>query len=330
MKRFKRIAYILLIIIVAVLSVFIYSNASKDNDQTQKEKTYSQIQYMEFKILELSNAMNQIQTQNYSVTAGELAKQSTQQQSGDSGSNQGGDSQGDSQGGSQEEESGGSAQEKSQEGGMGENQQESKQEGSSGSSSSSSGSQTEDKKEFNLEPDGVLVNKEEINWDEVKSEVENLYGTFPTMTIDLYQFDIKQEDILTFNKEYDNLTTAVEAEDKQKTLAQLTKLYEYLPKFLKGSGQEELEITLLESKVNILKAYSKLDDQNWEEISSDINNAVEQYTKLLSNTNVDANKQYSINKGYIILNELKNSVEKKDISVFLIKYKNLLEEINNI
>ena len=54
------------------------------------------------------------------------------------------------------------------------------------------------------------------------------------------------------------------------------------------------------------------------------------YAKLLTNTNVEARKQYSISKAYIMMNELQNAVNLQDISVYLIKYKNLLEEMNNI
>ena len=58
--------------------------------------------------------------------------------------------------------------------------------------------------------------------------------------------------------------------------------------------------------------------------------AEENYSKLLSNTNIDKTKQYRVNKCYVMLNELQNAVNFKNSSVFLIKYQNLLEEIDNI
>lgn len=59
-------------------------------------------------------------------------------------------------------------------------------------------------------------------------------------------------------------------------------------------------------------------------------NAIDSYSKLLTNTEIDARKQYNVSKGYIMLNELQNVANLKDSAVFLIKYKNLLEEFNNI
>ena len=110
----------------------------------------------------------------------------------------------------------------------------------------------------------------------------------------------------------------------------MVKVYEYFPKFLRGSGQDTLYTTLVETKVNVFKGYSKLDGGNWQEITSDIKNAIDTYSKLLTNTEIDARKQYDVSKGYIMLNELQNASNLNDVAVFLIKYKNLLEEMNNI
>lgn len=202
--------------------------------------------------------------------------------------------------------------------------------GDSGQQSSdkslNSGNVTNQTSEFTLKSGGVLTSKENINWDIVKSEIENLYLSIPTITIDLYNQNVNQDEILAFNKEFDNLTIVAKDEKKVETLTQLSKIYDYLPKFMQD--EDELEKILVETKSNIFKAYSKLDNQNWTEISSDVKNAIDVYSRLLTNPNIDNNKQYSISKAYIMLNELQNAVNIKDTSVFLIKYKNLLEEIN--
>ena len=73
-----------------------------------------------------------------------------------------------------------------------------------------------------------------------------------------------------------------------------------------------------------------METDNWKEINNNMTSAVEKYTTLLTSSEVNNNKQASVNKGYVMLNELKNVVDTKDKDVFLIKYKNLLEEINNM
>lgn len=312
MKNIKRIGYIILIIVVVVLSFTIYTNASKDNSETQKEKTFSQIKFVENKIANLLNTMNNIESRNYGVVTSELSKETTQKSNSDdssSGSESGGSSS--SGGGSS---SGGNSGEKTD----------------SDSSDQEETEEQQNNKKFELKSKGVLTNTAHINWDGIKSEIENLYTSLPSITIDLYQLNINQEDVLAFNTEFDKLTNVVKDEKKEETLDELTKVYEYIPKFLRASEQEELYTTLIETKLNVFKAYAKLDTDNWQEISKDMKNSIDSYSKLLTNTEIDTRKQYNISKAYIMLNELQNAVNLQDTSVFLIKYKNLLEEINNI
>lgn len=312
----------MLIVILLVLTLTIYTNASKDNSQNQKEKTFSQIKYMEGKLASLLNMMNNIEARNYSVVTSELSKETTNKSGSDNsssksssggGSSEGGSSGGDSQGGGA---SGGGSQ-----GGQG---------SSDSSGQQSQGGDSQDNKKFELQSKGVLTNTEDINWNSVKSEIETLYTSIPSITIDLYQLDINKEDVLAFNTEFDKLTNVAKDEKKEETLNELTKVYEYIPKFLSGSGQEELYITLIDTKLNVFKAYAKLDGGNWQEISKDTKAAIDSFSRLLTNTNMDARKQYNVSKAYIMLNELQNAVNLQDSAVFLIKYRNLLEEINNI
>lgn len=319
LKNIKRIAYIMLVVIVCILSLAIYTNASENNEEEQKDKAFAQIKYMEGKISNLLNAMNNIEVRNYSVVTSEMSKATTEKSKSQNSSSSGGS-----------EESGGKSSGESSSGEQGSSSKGGESSEEEDSSEGASSGKEESKKKFDLKSTGVLTNTEDINWVIVKNEVENLYTSLPSITMDLYSQNIKQEDILGFNSEYDKLTSVVKDEKKEETLAELAKLYEYFPRFLKGSGQEELYIVLIETKANLFKGYAKLDEKNWEEISKEIKSAIDMYSTLLTKTDLDSKKQYNISKGYIMLNELQNAVNLNDEVVFLIKYKNLLEEFNNV
>ena len=216
--------------------------------------------------------------------------------------------------------------------------------GDSGSESESSGSsqnkeesggsgnsqESEKSKKFNLEPIGVLTNSEDINWSSVKNEVEMLYTSIPTITLDLYSLNVSQEDVLGFNKEFDKLTISAKDENKIDTLGSLARLYEYMPSFLQHASDDEVKRVVFNTKASIYSAYSKLDSKNWSEITQDTKRAIDTFSELLSNTKIGFNEQYKISKCYVMLNELQNAVQLEDESVFLIKYRNILEEINNL
>lgn len=304
MKKFKKIAYIILILIVIILVFVIYSNANKEQEgNKQNEKAFTEIKYIESKLEELFNEMNKIESRNYNISIGEISKDAAQKSTSESESTNG------SGGGQAGTSSGG------------------EQSNSSENSNSSSNSEQNNKK-FELEISGVLTNKEDINWDYIKGEIENLYSSVSTITLDLLQINVSQEEILAFNNQLDNLAIVVKDENKENTLSELSKLYDTLATITQKIQGENTYKILIEIKQNIFKAYSKLDSNNWDEITNDINNAINSYSKLLTEINIEPQNQYFINKGYVLINELQNATKLKDISVFLIKYKYLLEELN--
>ena len=313
MKKYKKILFLFLIIVVTILGIFLYTTVSKGNSGDEKEKTLAEVEYLEKKLVTLLNELNNIESRNYNLSVSEISEEDSSQ-SGQSSSEQESKSSG-------EEESQGESNQKSQ--GQGEN--------SSGNSNTDSSSGEEEKnEEYTLKETGVLTNTNDINWEHLKTEVENLYSPVPTITLDLYSLEIAKEDILGFNQELDNLTTSVKEENKENVLGNLSRLYEYIPKFADKVTDDTTYKAVIETKNNLFKAYSKLDSKNWSEISNDVKQAIDTYSSQLVNTNTDSNKQYVINKIYIMLNELQNAVNMQDESIFLIKYKNILEEMNNL
>lgn len=319
MKNYKIVIYIVSIIVVVSLGFVIFKNVSQANEEDPKEKVDSEVRYLETTLVGLLNDMNNIDSRNYNLSVDKIPQESqkTSQGSGSSSSASGGGSGGSS--------GSGSGAESGQESAGGDNSSEG---GSSGDVATTGSDSSQTDKSFELNANGVLTNTEDINWDVVKNKVENMYISTPTITIDLYSQNISQDDILGFNKECDALTVATKSENKVETLASLSRLYDYIPKFLVNN--DELNKNLIQAKAHIIKAYSKLDSGNWNEIATEVKSAVDIFSNLLTNTNIDASKQYSINKTYIMLNELQNAVNIQDSTVFLIKYKNLLEEFENM
>ena len=311
MKKFKIISYFILLIVLVVLALTVYTSATQNNEQDGKEKATSEIRYLDTKLVDLFNNMNNIETRNYQIYTTQIEESRSAENSG-----------------------GGSSGEGSQSDGVSSDSGSSSGSGSGDSSSQDSSSnqtQTENAGEnYEMQPAGILTTNRDIDWTSCKNESELIYTSISTITLDLYRLNASQEDILNFNKDLDSLTVSLEEENKQLTLDNLLKVYEYIPKFAQTVVDDTLYKTVLETKLNVFRGYAKLDSGDWAGISTNMVDAINTYATLLTNTEIDANKQTSINKGYVMLNELKNAVDTQNTSVFLIKYKNLLEEINNL
>ena len=65
------------------------------------------------------------------------------------------------------------------------------------------------------------------------------------------------------------------------------------------------------------------------EIRNNITKAIETYSEIMSDVNYTKDHSYKVNKIYVLLNELLNSLDEKDSDVFYIKYKVFMEAVNN-
>lgn len=301
MKKYTIIAYISLILIVLLSGFFIYKVFGQENSNKKlEEKTLAEIKHLENEFQNLFNELNNISFERYKISSNEIKEEENKNET------------------SEESKSSNSSKGKNS----------GKEESSDSKSSEES---SKDNKQYKLEENGILTKDSEIDWNQIKNNVEKMYTSLYPTTLDLYQTSINQQDIISFNKEYDNLVKAVKEENKENSLKELTILYDYLPKFIESCTNSEKEKTIIKTKNNIFKAYSILDKEEWNDISDSINNATQEFAKLITDSNNKQNgNQYNINKIYIIINELQNATTLKDKEVFLIKYKNLLEELQNI
>ncbi len=312
MKRYKILAYIFIIIIfILAISFGIYKviSSNKNEEENIIEKARTEIEYIDNKLMVLFNNMNNIQFDNFKLSI----KDTNTSKADKSGSSSG------SSGDSSESSSG-----------SGNSGTESSQNKDDGDGKSNTSSSSESIKTYMLDETGILIGNSDIDWKNVKYEVENMYVSLPTITLDLYQTDAQDQDILDLNSEFDNLTKVVKEENKSLMLQQLVKLYEILVKITDKCYDSIQEQVYSRTKLNIYKAYSKLDSNNWNDIYNDTKMAVDEFSKLMTDSSISNNKQYSINKIYVMLSELQKASEKQDVQIFLIKYKNTLEELNNL
>ena len=292
MKFSKTMILILFAVVIVILIFFFLKNIKNNNNTSQDDKLISEINYMDNKLTALLNSINNITLDNYKVS---ITKTSTNISSEEnSNSSTGGESQS-----SQGEQT-----------------------------SQGSGSTNTTSEQYELKTEGILTGNSEVDWNRIKNQIEVLYSIIPTITQDLYNRNVNQDEILDFNKELDELTIAVKNEDKGKTLIKLANLYRYLPAYASNFSDDSEYVNILETKSNVFKAYVFVNIENWEESSNYINRAIQSCSTILGKID-NKNSNYDINKIYIVLNELQSSVNIKDKDVFLIKYKNFMGEVEN-
>lgn len=301
---------ILLICVVIILSivfgaVMVFSNSGND---TTKDKIKEEIYYIETKLLGMINALNNIPFSN-SV----LLEQNTIKGQEKSNTNS---SSGASQG----------SEEKSQ---SGEGSSSTGSSGGESSTSSESGGDT-DYTKYNVQNKNILNIKEnEIDWNYIKNTVELLHTSWTTIMIDLHSLNIKNDDILSFSNNLDALILNIEKEDKRSTLNSLASLYAIIPIYISQYSNDNYEENLAYTKAYIINSYVLLEDDKWEDMQAEVTKAQEYFNLVINSINEKSSKIFT-NKTYVLLNEMKNSINLKDKKLYYMKYKNLMENAMNI
>lgn len=308
MKNKKYLILLICVVIILAIvfgAVMVFSNSGND---TTKDKIKEEIYYIETKLLGMINALNNIPFSN-SV----LLEQNTIKGQEKSNTNS---SSGASQG----------SEEKSQ---TGEGSSSTGSSGGESSTSSESGGDT-DYTKYNVQNKNILNIKEnEIDWNYIKNTVELLHTSWTTIMIDLHSLNIKNDDILSFSNNLDALILNIEKEDKRSTLNSLASLYAIIPIYISQYSNDNYEENLAYTKAYIINSYVLLEDDKWENMQAEVTKAQEYFNLVINSINEKSSKIFT-NKTYVLLNEMKNSINLKDKKLYYMKYKNLMENAMNI
>lgn len=300
------------ILLVLSLMLFFLTGCSNNQETDLKTKAEDELVYFENKLLDIANKLNNITFANYTLKETTLTNS---EESGNTESSQGKSSD------SKNEESGGN----------------SKKSGSSSEGESSNSEKNGESKEsevtekYQMEPSSILTNKEnKIDWEYIKYNTELLYSNWSTMVIDLHSLNVDSNDILNGGDTLNNLIIASKNEDKVQTLQILSDLYSYIPKYSEQCSDDTQKNNIQYTKYFIIDAYTLLEENKWDEMKKQMQNAKNYYLNIINSVDENQKNQNKINKIYVLLNELDNSIDYKDKELFYIKYKALMENIENL
>lgn len=299
-KYIITIAVILGVMLIMFGSYYIYSNTSSQEDvDTLKSKADEEIKYLDSVIVSIMNKFNNITYANYKIVEEKATSQNQNQKNSSVKSIE------------------------SQEGQSGENNKDNSQGNSIENTITN----------INMDYSSILVNSDnkKIEWNYIKKEIEKMYSTWTTVLIDLNALNVNNTNLLKYNSTLDDITQALENEDKKTSMIKLADLYSLLVSYIKEYSSNNKLIQLLDTKSNILYAYSLAEyEDKWSEMKNYTDKAQNVYNNIINNELKNNDSTNNINKAYVLLNEISKSTSKKDKNIFYINYKNLMKELEII
>ena len=295
MKKNRIIYPILLLSIAVIILLTGCSDNTNNSNEDNREKVIQELDYLDTQIVGILNKLNNISLQNYSLT---LKEESTEKSS---------DSE---QSKTSEEES-----------------KESNSQAQTGSSNENTSSITTTQ----MEAKSTLEEDEsDIDWKTIKSEVEIINDTWGVILIDLTNFNVNNDDILGFSSALDDSILSIKDENKTDSLINVSKLYSYIPKYESALAVSNSIQNIKQVKSYLINAYSLVEQDKWDEIQINISDAENTFKNIVNDVEYIRDKEYKVNRTYVLIKELQNSLQYKDKKLFYVKYKNLMESINTL
>lgn len=306
MKKNKIIYSILFLCIVSVMLLTGCSDNNNNSNENNKEKVIQELDYLDTKLVGVLNKLNNISLQNYSLTSEEvsLKEEGTGEKSESGGSSSSG------QGGA----SGGGSNESNSE-----------------SKTVSSNENTSNVTTTQMEPKTILdTDENDIDWKTIKSDIEIINDAWGVVLIDLSNFNIDNGDILGFSSALDDSILSIKDENKIDSLSNVSKLYAYIPKYESAIAASNSIQNVKQVKSYLINAYSLVEQDKWDEVQTNISDAEKTFKNIANDVEYIKDKEYKVNRTYVLIKELQNSLQYKDKKLFYVKYKNLMESINTL
>lgn len=307
MRKNKIIFPVLVILSIIVITLSGCNNDTKNEDM--KSKIERELDYLDTQIISILNDLNNISLQNYTVTPEEITLgedgSSGGSSSGGSSSQSGGSSEGSAQGAEQKQST----------------------------SQSQSASDTKESKItiMKMEPENVLSSDEnDIDWNSIKNNIQTINESWGVVILDLSNMNVDNNDILNFSSTLDDCILSIKDEKKVDTLTNIAKLYSFIPKFERGISAENSVQNIKQVKSYIINAYSLVEKDDWTAIGNNISECEKTFNNITNDMEYMKDKEYKVNRTYVLIKELQNSLTYKDKKLFYVKYKNVMESINTL
>lgn len=165
-----------------------------------------------------------------------------------------------------------------------------------------------------------------LQWKDISKEVEEISISIDTIIQDLSELDVSNEDILALRNEVNSLIISAGNKDEYNLLQKASNLYSLLPNYMEKYSEDKNKIDIMKLKGLVLTSYIQANSLEWNLSKDTIILAEAKYNEMMNN--IDYMKEYSnsLNKVYVLLEELKNAIELQEIELTKVKFINFIEK----
>lgn len=159
------------------------------------------------------------------------------------------------------------------------------------------------------------------DWEKIKIEIENLYTSWAVIENDISTKDnINQEEIKKIDKNFDNLLLISIEKNRANFIKETVDFYNNIINIAEKVNYDKNQLNMLKVKNKLYEVYYNVEEKDWGSAKNNIILAND-YSNKIENME---------EKVKILLQNIKNSIEQENKEVFIVKYSDIINELNYV
>ena len=159
------------------------------------------------------------------------------------------------------------------------------------------------------------------DWEKIKIEIENLYTSWAVIENDIStKENINKEEIKKIDKNFDNLLLISIEKNKNNFMKETVDFYNNIINIAEKVNYDKNKLYILKVKKKLYEVYYNIEEKDWDSAKNNIILAND-YSNQIENLE---------EKVKILLKNITNSIEQESKEVFIVKYSNIINELNYV
>lgn len=164
-------------------------------------------------------------------------------------------------------------------------------------------------------------------WDKILEDSRKIENGMATTMVDLAALNIDSAEIAKLSEGINRMIIAIENQDETNFIVELNNIFALIPNYLSKYLKDDELIFKKQLKYYAISTYVGFRMGDIELARSQIAEAESKYSEKMKDVNYVQNNEYNVNKIYVLIQELKGSIETGSEELVKTKYLLLVEEI---
>ena len=174
---------------------------------------------------------------------------------------------------------------------------------------------------------GEYIKDDGLDWNRILDDEKKINEVLETIILDLSEVNIRQENLVLLSSELNNLLIVTIEENEAELLPRVQNVYALVPQYLNEFSEDKNTIKDKELKSIVLSSLAFANIGEWEQAKTTMQSAIDKYNEMMNDVDYMQERSYSLNRVYVLLEEVKNAMDVENLELLKLKFVNFIEKM---